>query len=48
MAGRAAAYGGAGPGMKGLGTSARPVRRPGGSKMGFKTSKTGSGPFADV
>ena len=42
-AGRAAVYRVAGPGGKGLGTSARPVRRTQGGKMSFKMSKTGSG-----
>ena len=39
-AGRAAAYRVAGPGGKGLGTSARPVRRTQGEKMSFKMGKT--------
>ena len=42
-AGRAAAYRVAGPGGKGLGTSARPEWRTQGGKMSFKMSKTGSG-----
>ena len=42
-AGRAAVYRVAGPGGKGLGTSARPEWRTQGGKMSFKMSKTGTG-----